>query len=77
MKFNGSQFAGSDEKQKSAFASDLGFAPGQWPDSFVVVGRKGFAFTFYRRDRIANGEELGGFTYRTLANEYQIEVFND
>ena len=62
-----------DRPSGSTFASDRGWAPGCWPESFVADGRK---FRQYTREvRLDNGDTL---CYKYINGDgTTVKVYND
>ena len=67
-----------NDRLRVAEASDLGLAPGQWPDEIVLTFEGQVAVQLYTRDEMMeNAEEVVGFEYRILSTDYRLVVFND
>lgn len=61
----------------TAFASDLGWAPGSWPETFDAAAKTGEQASFKRGAGVRDPEgDLTGFSYSTDGN-VQLFVFND
>lgn len=65
-----------DDREGVAEASELGFPPGSWPDSFWVRDTEGTGWCFLRR----GSDGHGGFVYTPSTDSTfnrRIVVFND
>ncbi|MCP4201839.1 MAG: hypothetical protein GY769_07895 [bacterium] len=58
-------------------ASDVGLAPGDWPQTIAVLDDRNEGYLFFRGARIDNHGDLGGFNYRTRDGRFALTVFND
>lgn len=61
----------------SAEASDLGLAPGEWPDFIGVVDDDGDGYLFGPTRTRLGDEDLVGFEYANRTGTVRLIVFND
>lgn len=57
-------------------ASTMGLEPGYWPMFVAVLNANGDGTLFRQGPRIANGDELGGYTYYSTSG-LRLDIFND
>lgn len=67
----------ADKQSLITEASTAGLRPGEWPDMVSVLDDKNSGFLFFKELPISNGDQLGGYTYRTKDGAFGLTIFND
>lgn len=66
----------ADSRSFTAEASDLGLAPGEWPDFIAALNERDSGMLFLRGRELSENGDLRGFVYTTLGG-FRLTVFND
>lgn len=72
----GERLDASSEHNRYGWASDLGFAPGHWPETVVVIGKNGTPFQFSKVN-VARDREGDVQTVTYTFGPFSIVVYND